>query len=96
MCEVTANVTEKYQILINTELRHLISRNMSPYEVDIRQFTNFVVKSLNDRKDVHTVYTDFLKTFDSIEDSILLNKVQSHGFPSTQLYNLSWLAIVPK
>lgn len=55
---------------------------------NLLEFTNCVAKSLHDRIDVHTAYTDFPKTFDAVEHSIPLSELRMQSFPSTVL---SWL-----
>lgn len=59
---------------------------------NLLQFTNHVAKPLNDRKGVHTVYTDFSKVFDSVDHSVFLNKARVRR--SINCFVL--VAIVPK
>ena len=52
-------------------------------------FTNFVAKRLNSRQEVHAVYTDFSKAFDTVDHNILLSKLSSLDFPPSVI---SWLS----
>ena len=48
---------------------------------NLLDFTNFVAKCLNSRQEVHTIYTDFAKAFDTVNHKILLSKLSSLNVP---------------
>lgn len=49
--------------------------NMFPY-------VNFVLQSMNDKTEVHSIYTDFCKAFDLVDHEILIVKLHAYGIRS--------------
>lgn len=49
------------------------------------EYTEYISRSLNAGKEVHAIYTDFSKAFDTVDFSILIQKLELYGIHGTLL-----------
>lgn len=52
-------------------------------------YKNFIARALDDGYRVHSIYTDFSKSFDLLEQAILLKKLEEFGVRGSLF---SWLS----
>lgn len=55
---------------------------------NLAEYTDYVTKNLNDGVQVDSVYTDFTRAFNSVNDRFLLHKLHPYGIDGVTLVSL--------
>ena len=92
-------IPKLFESIIVDKIKPLIYTHISPkqfgfvgrrnIEANLSSLTHYIMKSLNEKKRVDCIYTDFSKAFDSVNHNILIQKLQAFGFSGSLL---NWLS----
>lgn len=74
---ILPQITFAFKNIISTKQHGFFGGRSTTTNLNL--YVNYILNSMNEGRDVHAIYTDFSKAFDTVDHNILINKLNQYG-----------------